>query len=124
VAQRGFGPGFLDPLSSVSVDSSEVCARAAKQRKRVIVEDVQTDPQFASHQAVAAAAGYRGVQSTPIMSRTGELLGVLSTHFRDPQRPSERALRMIDLYARQAAEVLEHMGVEPLRRQRLFRAPR
>jgi hypothetical protein len=58
------------------------------------------------------------------MSRTGELLGVLSTHFRDPQRPSERALRMIDLYARQAAEVLEHMGVEPLRRQRLFRAPR
>ena len=36
----------------------------------------------------------------------------------------ERALRMIDLYARQAAEVLEHMGVEPLRRQRLFRAPR
>jgi PAS domain S-box-containing protein len=124
VAQRGFGPGFLDPLSSVSVDSNEVCARAAKQRKRVIVEDVQTDPQFASHQAVAAAAGYRGVQSTPIMSRTGELLGVLSTHFRDPQRPSERALRMIDLYARQAAEVLEHMGVEPLRRQRLFRAPR
>jgi PAS domain S-box-containing protein len=124
VAHRGFGPGFLEPLSSVSVDSSEVCARAAKQRKRVIVEDVQTDPRFASHQAVAAAAGYRGVQSTPIMSRTGELLGVLSTHFRDPQHPSERALRMIDLYARQAAEVLEHMGVEPLRRQRLFRAPR
>src|SRR3984957_5487260 len=124
VAQRGFGPGFLDPLSSVSVDSNEVCARAAKQRKRVIVEDVQTDPQFASHQAVAAAAGYRGVQSTPIMSRTGELLGVLSTHFRDPQRPSERALRMIDLYARQAADVPEDMGVEPLRRQRLFRAPR
>jgi PAS domain S-box-containing protein len=124
VAQRGFGPGFLEPLSSVSVDSGEVCARAAKQRKRVIVEDVQTDPQFASHRAVAAAAGYRGVQSTPIMSRSGELLGVLSTHFRDPQRPSERALRMIDLYARQAAEVLEHMGVEPSRRQHLFRAPR
>ena len=124
VAQRGFGPGFLDPLSSVSVDSGEVCAWAAKQRKRVIVEDVQTDPQFVSHRAVAAAVGYRGVQSTPIMSRSGELLGVLSTHFRDPQRPSERALRMIDLYARQAAEVLEHMGVEPLRRQHLFRAPR
>jgi PAS domain S-box-containing protein len=124
VAQRGFGPGFLEPLASVSVDSGEVCARAAKQRKRVIVEDVQTDPQFASHRTVAAAAGYRGVQSTPIMSRSGELLGVLSTHFRDPQRPSERALRMIDLYARQAAEVLEHMGVEPSRRQHLFRAPR
>jgi hypothetical protein len=51
------------------------------------------------------------------MSRSGELLGVLSTHFRDPQRPSERALRMIDLYARHAAEFLEHMGVDTSRRQ-------
>jgi signal transduction histidine kinase len=46
------------------------------------------------------------------MSRSGELLGVLSTHFRDPHRPSDRALRMVDLYARQAAEFLERMKVE------------
>ena len=124
VAQRGFGAEYLAHFSSVGANSGEVCARAAQQRKRVIIEDVQTDSQFASYRAIAATAGFRGIQSTPIMSRTGELLGVLSTHFRDPQHPSERALRMIDLYARQAAEVLEHMGVEPLRRQRLFRAPR
>jgi PAS domain S-box-containing protein len=57
-----------------------------------------------------------GIQSTPIMSRSGELLGVLSTHFSGPQRPSERALRMMDLYARQAAEFLEHMRAEAARR--------
>jgi PAS domain S-box-containing protein len=115
VAQRGFGEEFLEHFLSVSANSGKVCARAAQQRKRVIVEDVQTDPQFAPDREVAGAAGFRGIQSTPIMSRRGELLGVLSTYFRDPQRPSERALRMIDLYARQAAEFLEHMGLETSR---------
>jgi PAS domain S-box-containing protein len=117
-AQRGFGAEYLEHFSSVGANSGEVCARAAQQRKRVIVEDMQTDLQFASYRATAAAEGFRGVQSTPIMSRRGELLGVLSTYFRDPQRPSERALRMIDLYARQAAEFLEHMGVESSRQLR------
>jgi signal transduction histidine kinase len=45
-------------------------------------------------------------------SRQGELLGVLSAHFRNPHRPPERALRMVDLYARQAAEFLERMKIE------------
>jgi GAF domain-containing protein len=79
---------------------------------------VQTDPQFAHYRSIATIAGFRGIQSTPIMSRRGELLGVLSTYFRDPQHPSERALRMIDLYARQAAEFLEHMGLETSRQTR------
>jgi len=118
VAQRGFGAEYLAHFSSVGANSGEVCARAAQQRKRVIIEDVQTDSQFASYRAIAATAGFRGIQSTPIMSRTGQLLGVLSTYFRDPQHPSERALRMIDLYARQAAEFLEHMGVESSRQLR------
>jgi GAF domain-containing protein len=64
------------------------------------VEDVQTDPGFAPYRAIAASAGFRAVQSTPITSRKGELLGVLSTYFRKPHRPSERALRMVDLYCK------------------------
>jgi PAS domain S-box-containing protein len=114
-AQRGFGKEYLERYSSVGANSGEVCAKAAQQGKRVIVEDVQSDPQFAHYRAIATTAGFRGIQATPIMSRRGELLGVLSTYFRDPQHPSERALRMIDLYARQAAEFLEHMGLETSR---------
>ena len=115
VAQRGFGKDYLERFSSVGANSGEVCAKAAQQGKRVIVEDVQSEAQFAHYRAIATTAGFRGIQSTPIMSRRGELLGVLSTYFRDPQHPSERALRMIDLYARQAAEFLEHMGLETSR---------
>jgi PAS domain S-box-containing protein len=112
VAHRGFPEDFLEHLRSVGADQGAVCARAAQHGQRAIVEDVQADPGFAVHRQIAASAGFRAVQSTPVTSRSGELLGVLSTHFRNPHRPSEQALRMVDLYARQAAEFLERMRVE------------
>src|SRR3984893_1929161 len=112
VAHRGFREDFLEHFRSAGADPSAVCARAAHLGEPAIVEDVQTDPGFAPHRAIAASAGFRAVQSTPVTSRSGELLGVLSTHFRNPHRPSERALRMVELYARQAAEFLERMRVE------------
>lgn len=55
-------------------------------------------------------AGFPVVQSTPITSRKGELLGVLSAHSRNPCRFSTHQLRMMDLYARHAADFLEHAG--------------
>ena len=62
------------------------------------------------------AAGYRAVQSTPLIGRGGEMLGMISTHFRQPHRPSERELRFVDLYARQAAEM--EVREEPSERAR------
>jgi PAS domain S-box-containing protein len=112
VAHQGFREDFLAHSRSVGSDPGTVCARAAQQGQRTMVEDVQTDLDFAPHRAIAASAGFRAVLSTPVTSRTGELLGVLSAHFRHPHRPSERALRMVDLYARQAADFLERMKVE------------
>jgi PAS domain S-box-containing protein len=112
VAHRGFREDFLEHLRVLGADPSAVCARAARERRRAFVADVQTDPDFAPHRAIAAAAGFRAVLSTPITSRRGALLGILSAHFRSPSPPPERALRMLDLYARQAAEFLEHMKMD------------
>jgi PAS domain S-box-containing protein len=41
------------------------------------------------------------------MGSDGRLLGVLSTHFRSKHRPSNRDLRLLDLYAQQAANFIE-----------------
>jgi PAS domain S-box-containing protein len=111
VAQRGFGQDFLNHFSAVN-ESGAACGRALKRAERVIIEDVLTDPDFAPHRAIAASAGYRAVQSTPLFSRSGEPLGIVSTHFRQPHRPSERELRLTDLYARQAAELIERKRAE------------
>ncbi len=104
VVQRGFRQDFLDHFRRLS--SGSACAAALARRQRVIIEDVQSGAGFA-HREQAAAAGFRAVQSTPLLSRGGESLGMISTHFRLPHRPSEEELRLTDFYARQAADLIE-----------------
>jgi PAS domain S-box-containing protein len=116
VAHRGFRRDFLDYFSRVNEDSA-VCGRALHLRERVIVEDVLTDPGFAPHLRIAASAGFRAVQSTPLFGRNGEPLGMLSTHFRRPHRPSLRELSLTDLFARQAAEMIERKQAEKALRE-------
>ncbi|HYL82357.1 MAG TPA: PAS domain S-box protein, partial [Candidatus Acidoferrum sp.] len=116
VAHHGFQKDFLEYFGHVHEDSA-ACGRALQRRERVIIEDVETDPGFEPHRQIAASAGYRAVQSTPLFSRSGEPLGMISTHFRHPHRPSERELRLTDLYARQAAEMIDRQRVEEALRQ-------
>src|ERR1700676_1398468 len=111
VAHRGFQQNFLDYFSSVS-ETGAACGRSLQRRDRVIIEDVLADPDFKPHRQIAASAGFRAVQSTPLFSRSGEPLGMISTHFRQPHRPSERELRFTDLYARLVAELIERQRAE------------
>jgi PAS domain S-box-containing protein len=117
VAQRGFKQDFLDSFRIVGIDDESACARAMRQGKQVTIEDVENDRAYALYREIAAAAGYRAVQSTPLISRGGDLIGILSTHFRRRHRPTDRELRMLDLYARQAADVIERLRIEDELRQ-------
>jgi PAS domain S-box-containing protein len=116
IAQRGFQRDFLEHFRNVD-DESSACGRAMKLRQRVIIEDVETDPRYTPHRRIAASAGFRAIQSTPLFSRGGKFLGMLSTHFRQPHRPALRDLRFTDLYAAHAAEIIEQRRLEAARRQ-------
>ena len=116
-AQQGFSQDLLDQLGVVRRDSPSACSAAMNSLSRVIIEDVNQDESYRPLRDIAAAAGFRSIQSTPLLSRTGTLLGVLSTHWSHPHRPSERDLYMLDLYAREAADVLENIqAAQELRR--------
>ena len=106
---RGFRQDFLDYFRTVSIDDASACGRAMRSGERILIEDVLTDPDYAPHRLIAASAGYRAVQSTPLIGRNHQLLGMLSTHWRTPHRPAERDLRLLDLYAREAAGCIEWM---------------
>jgi PAS domain S-box-containing protein len=106
VAQRNLPDSFLAAFERVN-DETTACGRAMRRRERVIVEDVLEDAVFAPHVPLAQAAGIRAMQSTPLVSRKGELLGVISTYFREPHRFSGTVLRFTDLYARQAGDIFE-----------------
>jgi len=110
VTQAGFGPKFLEYFAVVHGDSQSVCGRAAKRCAQTIAAEVRSDPGFAPHREIAAA-GFRAIQSTPLTDYADRLIGIASTHFRRSHRPSDRDLRLMELYADFAGEaVTRHLG--------------
>ena len=81
-----------------------------KRMERVVIEDVTQSPIFIGSDALAVLLneGVLGVQSTPLVSRSGKLLGILSTYFSQTCTLSEHELMLIDILARQAADIIEH----------------
>jgi len=121
-ANSGFEEPFLSFFASVE-DGESAWRAAMDSHRRVIVEDVTNHELFAGKPSLQTLcdAGVRAVQSVPLLSSTGKLLGVISTHFSDPHRPSEQELRLMDLLARQTADYLERKRVEEEREHLLSR---
>lgn len=117
-AHRGFAAPFLEFFDQVH-DGQAACGAAMLRGERVIVEDVAHSPVFYGTAArdVMLAAQARAVQSTPLVTRQGQLLGMFSTHYPTPHRPTDRELRMLDILARQAADLIERDIAEQSLRQ-------
>ncbi len=120
--QSGFEKPFLKFFAVIDDDTS-VCGRAMHLQQRVMVEDVTESESFPDPAArqVLVDAGVRAVQSTPLISSGGALLGMINTHFESPRRASEQELRLMDLLARQSADYLERRRVEKERELLLSR---
>ncbi|HET9215454.1 MAG TPA: ATP-binding protein [Terriglobia bacterium] len=113
-AHSGFDEPFLRFFETVSPEESTACAAAFRSSERIIVEDLEKSEVFGDARCLSQLleAGVRSVQSTPLISSSGEIFGAISTHFRRAHRPSERDLRLVDLLARQAADYLERRQSE------------
>ena len=119
IAHAGFDAASLDFFKDETALSAG--GRAIDTQQRVIVEDVRQSALYAGNPSlqIMIDAGVRAVQSTPLISSAGHVLGVISTHFSTTRRPSEQELRLMDLLARQAADYLERKRVEKEREELL-----
>jgi signal transduction histidine kinase/CheY-like chemotaxis protein len=121
VARFGFDQWFVDHFASG--EAASACNVAGQTQQRVIVEDVRESALFVGTPSLKAMlnANVRAVQSMPLVSSAGQVLGVISTHFSTTRRPSEQELRLMDLLGRQVADYLERKRVEEEREQLLER---
>ncbi|HET9863858.1 MAG TPA: GAF domain-containing protein [Steroidobacteraceae bacterium] len=121
---RGLTAAEAQPWTWLRADASGPCSLACRSLKRVVVPDV-TRAEFMRGTAELAAyleRGIRAVQSTPLISRSGQLVGVISTGWKRPHEPSERDLRLVDILARFAADLIERKFYEEDLRRREERA--
>ena len=114
LAWKGFHPAAAAFWKTVTVESTTTCGMALKTGERVVVRDVETCDFMAGTQDLdfSRLSGIRAVQSTPLRSRSGRILGMISTHWREAHAPAERDLRLLDMLARQAADLIERGQAE------------
>jgi PAS domain S-box-containing protein len=107
---RGFNPQAAKFWEWVGVDSAgSTCGAALRAGRRVIAPDVETCDFMADTEDLRMfrQTGIRACQTTPLRSRSGRMVGMISTHWRQAHQPSERELRLLDVVARQAADIIE-----------------
>jgi hypothetical protein len=106
VAHRNFDRPFLDTFRVVQVNDDSVCAQALAQRKRLTVADVETDDGFEALRPIMRQAGVRAIQSTPILGPSGDLVGMISTHFSQPHEFLKQEAPVIDFWSNAAGRMI------------------
>jgi PAS domain S-box-containing protein len=105
---QGFDRQMIEYFDRVNASSNTSCGLALRHGERTFVDfDVPEREDPDGTMRLHVAAGYRSAQSTPLFSRTGRLLGMVSTHWRSHHRSNDCELRSLDLLARQAADSIE-----------------
>lgn len=120
LATRGFNAEAEAFWQWVHPGRPSICGMALYQGGRAIVPDFEACEFMKGSDDLAAcrAGGVRAAQSTPLLSRNGQLVGMISTHWKQIHEPRERDLRMLDILARQAADLIErNTAAEALRAQ-------
>jgi signal transduction histidine kinase len=106
VAQVGFDDNFLHDFQHMPLDVA-TCGAAYQRQRRVIVEHVATDTEFSKLAPLYARYHVVSAQSTPLFAGDRRVLGVLTTYSTDAGKPTDEQLRILDLYADQAARIIE-----------------
>ena len=113
LAAQGFEPTMLKHFYRLNESSNTPCAVALKNGRRSFVDfDVPESEHPDGVRRILTEAGYLSGQSTPLTTRSGKIIGMVSTQWRDHHRPSDRELRFLDLLARQAADLIEQRQTE------------
>ncbi|HEY1121840.1 MAG TPA: GAF domain-containing protein, partial [Haloferula sp.] len=89
LAAKGFEEDLVIRFQRVDSNSPTSCGLALTSNQRAFVD---FDAPGASHPAfgLLLAAGFRSAQSTPLVSRGGALIGMITTHWTRNHRPTDR----------------------------------
>jgi len=117
---RNFHPDSATFWQRVTWNSRTSCSAVLRDKSRFAISDVEGCDLLAGTGDLQEyrRSGIRATQSTPLISRSGQLLGVISTFWRKPHEATAAELRTFDVLARQVADFLERSRAEETLRQR------
>jgi PAS domain S-box-containing protein len=93
------------------------CGAAAWHKRRVVVDNIQTHPNWLDYRELAAQARLGACWSEPILSATGAVLGTLDVYHAHPQSPTAVDLQLMEQAARLAAIAIDRSRAQEALRQ-------
>jgi GAF domain-containing protein len=114
LGHRGFSADAAKRWEWVRPTTRTTCGEALRTGRRVFVPDVRNCDFMSGSEDLEGylGAGIHAVQTTPLVSRSGALLGMVSTHWCEPHELSATELRALDVLARLAADLIERSRAE------------
>jgi len=109
LSSRGFDPDDIRLFDWVERGAGTSCAIALRAGARVSIPDIETCELVvgtASHMPLRRC-GIRAALSTPLVSRDGTVIGMITNHWKQPHEAPEKSLQLIDVLARQAADLID-----------------
>jgi len=88
------------------------CGTSTYTGKRVLVEDIATDPKWAALKDTALPHGMRSCWSEPIRNPAGEILGAFGMYYNHPALPNEEELKDLESAARLTGIIMERKRAE------------
>lgn len=107
VAEHGLRAPFLAAFREVRTTDGCACGRAWQTGEPIVIADVNLDKPYAPFRDIAKEAGYRSVQSTPLIARDGTPLGMVSTLFANRYVPTGIEMAVCKTYCTLAADHLQ-----------------
>jgi PAS domain S-box-containing protein len=118
---KGYSLETIHGIDQLSPADHPEYINSLRRGGRIVTANLHDSPIFSGSQfaRLLKQAGANSLQSTPLISRSGRFLGIISNQWRETHEPEGRELRLLDLLARQAADLIErHQSEIALREQK------
>src|SRR3954465_12604510 len=107
VAEQGLRAPFLLAFREVRTTDGCACGRAWQTGGPIVFWDGARDEPYAPFREIAKEAGYRSVQSTPLVTSDGMPIGMVSSQFANPYVPTNIGMVICKSYCVTAADHLK-----------------
>ena len=105
--------GYQNAIHGVEIgEGVGSCGTAAFRRERVIVEDIETHPYWASFKDLALSHNLGSCWSEPIFGKKHRLIGTFAIYHQEPSLPSEEDLELITSMAAFVSILIEEFQAE------------
>ncbi len=98
------------------------CGTAAHLNQTVVAEDINTDPKWTMARDLALSFGVQACWSVPIRDSAGEVTGTFAMYHRQPARPRQGDLRLVEAAALLAGNAIERLRAEQRLRENAERS--